>query len=237
MPRADKVAAVEEIKTKLSDADAAVLTEYRGLTVPELAELRGSLRPAGTEYKVFKISLARRAIEDAGMQDLLPMLSGPTAFAFVNGDAVIAAKALRDFGKGNPALIIKGGMLGPRVLTPADISSPADVEPREVLLARLAGGFQAPMNKAAGLFSAFTRNFAYGLKAYVDQRVEGGETLEAEPTSADSESDAERAPAEAESADAASDAVEQTEATTDAERASADGVPPDAASDAEQQES
>jgi hypothetical protein len=93
------------------------------------------------------------------------------------------------------------------------------------------------MNKAAGLFSAFTRNFAYGLKAYVDQRVEGGETLEAEPTSADSESDAERAPAEAESADAASDAVEQTEATTDAERASADGVPPDAASDAEQQES
>jgi large subunit ribosomal protein L10 len=180
MPRADKIAAVDEIKTKLTDADAAVLTEYRGLTVSELAELRGSLRPAGTEYKVFKISLARRAIEDAGMQDLLPMLSGPTAFAFVKGDAVVAAKALRDFGKGNPALIIKGGMLGPRVLTPADINELADVEPREVLLARLAGGFQAPMVKAAGLFQAFTRNFAYGLKAYVDQRVEGGEAR-AEP--------------------------------------------------------
>src|SRR5262245_27821428 len=206
MPRPDKVAAVEEIKTKLTDADAAVLTEYRGLTVPELAELRGSLRPAGTEYKVFKISLARRAIEDAGMQDLLPMLSGPTAFAFVKGDAVIAAKALRDFGKGNPALIIKGGMLGPRVLTPADISSLADVEPREVLLAKLAGGFKAPMNKAAGLFSAFTRNFAYGLKAYVDQRVEAGETLEA--------------PAEAEQTEAVSQTsdAEQTEATTDSEQ-------------------
>ena len=220
MPRADKVAAVEEIKTKLSDADAAVLTEYRGLTVPELAELRGSLRPAGTEYKVFKISLARRAIEDAGMQDLLPMLSGPTAFAFVKGDAVIAAKALRDFGKGNPALVIKGGMLGPRVLTPADISQLADVEPREVLLARLAGGFQAPMVKAAGLFQAFTRTFAYGLKAYVDQRVEGGEALaepepetepEAAPAATTEEPTAEAPAAETEAAPEAADETEATE--------------------------
>jgi large subunit ribosomal protein L10 len=241
MPRADKVAAVEEIKTKLSDADAAVLTEYRGLTVSALAELRGSLRPAGTEYKVFKISLARRAIEDAGMQDLLPMLSGPTAFAFVKGDAVIAAKALRDFGKGNPALIIKGGMLGPRVLTPADISSLADVEPREVLLARLAGGFQAPMNKAASLFSAFTRGFAYGLKAYVDQRVEGGEALE-EPAAPAEEPAAEAPAADETEAPAAEEAAEakedtETEATTDAEQAAAAGASPDAASDAEKQES
>ncbi len=215
MPRADKVAAVEEIKIKLGDADAAVLTEYRGLSVSDLAELRGSLRPAGTEYKVFKISLARRAIEDAGMQDLLPMLSGPTAFAFVTGDAVVAAKALRDFGRGNPALVIKGGMLGPRVLTPADISQLADIEPREVLLARLAGGFQAPLVKAAGLFSVFARNFAYGLKAYVDQRVAGGEALE-------------------ESAAPAVDAT-QTEAM-DAERATADGASPAAASDAIEEE-
>jgi large subunit ribosomal protein L10 len=255
MARPEKTAAVEEIRTKLEGSEAAVLTEYRGLTVPELAELRGSLRPAGTEYKVFKNSLARRAVAASGLDDLLPMLNGPTAIAFVQGDAVIAAKALRDFGKTNPALVIKGGLLGPRVLTPTEIADLADVEPREVLLARLAGGFQAPMVKAAGLFSAFTRNFAYGLQAYVDQRVEGGEAL---PTEAAAEADAEQAPADGVSPAAASDAGEteqapadevspaaasdagettETTETTDAEQAPADGVPPAAASDAEEKES
>ena len=178
MARPEKTAVVEEIRAKLTESDAAVLTEYRGLTVTELAELRGTLRPAGTEYKVFKNTLARRAVEAAGLNELLPMLSGPTAIAFVRGDAVVAAKALRDFGRANPALIIKGGLLGPRVLTPGEVESLAEIEPRDVLLARLAGGFQAPLVKAAGLFQAFTRNFAYGIKAYVEARVEGGEALE-----------------------------------------------------------
>ena len=177
MPRPEKTAVVDEIRSKLSESDAAVLTEYRGLTVPELANLRGSLRPAGTEYKVFKNSLARLAVEGAGLQDLLPLLEGPVAFAFVHGDAVIAAKAIRDFGRTNPALVIKGGMLGPRILSAAEVAALADIEPRDVLLARLAGGFQAPLTKAAGLFQAFTRNLAYGVKAYIDQRVEGGEVL------------------------------------------------------------
>jgi large subunit ribosomal protein L10 len=175
MARPEKVAVVEEIRTKLDEADAAVLTEYRGLTVTALAELRGALRPANTEYKVFKNTLARRAAEEAGLTDLLPLLEGPTAIAFVSGDAVVAAKALRDFGRTNNALVIKGGLLGPRLLTPADVESLADIQPREVLLARLAGGFQAPMTKAAGLFQAFTRNAAYAFKALIDQRVEGGE--------------------------------------------------------------
>jgi len=178
MARPEKTAVVEEIRAKLTESDAAVLTEYRGLTVTELAELRGTLRPAGTEYKVFKNTLARRAVEAAGLNELLPMLSGPTAIAFVRGDAVVAAKALRDFGRANPALIIKGGLLGPRVLTPGEVESLAEIEPRDVLLARLAGGFQAPLVKAAGLFQAFTRNFAYGIKAYVEARIEGGEALE-----------------------------------------------------------
>jgi len=176
VPRPEKTAVVDEIRSKLSDADAAVLTDYRGLTVPELASLRGSLRPAGTEYKVFKNSLARLAVEGAGLQELLPLLEGPVAFAFVHGDAVIAAKAIRDFGRTNPALVIKGGMLGPRILSAAEVAALADIEPRDVLLARLAGGFQAPLTKAAGLFQAFTRNLAYGVKAYIDQRVEGGKS-------------------------------------------------------------
>jgi large subunit ribosomal protein L10 len=171
MARPDKVAVVEEVRDKLRGADAAVLTEYRGLTVSELARLRGTLRPASTEYKVFKNSLARRAAEAAGLTDLLPMLEGPVAIAFVHGDAVVAAKALKDFGKTYPALVIKGGLLGPRVLTGADVESLAEIQPREVLLARLAGGFQAPLTKAAGLFQAFTRNMAYGFQAYIDQRV------------------------------------------------------------------
>jgi large subunit ribosomal protein L10 len=204
VPRADKVAVVEEIQTKLGASDAAVLTEYRGLTVTQLAQLRGALRPAGTEYKVFKNRLAKLAVESAGLPDLVPLLEGPVAFAFVHGDAVVAAKALRDFGRTNPALVLKGGLLGPRILTAAEIHELADIEPRDVLLARLAGGFQAPLTKAAGLFQAFTRNFAYGLKAYVDQRVVAGEaadapavaTHESAAPAAIEDADAERAPAD-----------------------------------------
>jgi large subunit ribosomal protein L10 len=225
MVRPDKTAAVDEIRTKLDGSDAAVLTEYRGLTVAELAELRGSLRPAGTEYKVFKNSLARRAVEASGIEGLLPMLSGPTAIAFVHGDAVIAAKALRDFGRTNPALIIKGGLLGPRVLTPAEVAELADIEPRDVLLARLAGGFQAPLAKAAGLFQAFTGNFAYALLAYVDQRVEGGEALP-EPA-AEATAAAGDAPAETTTA-APEAAAEATEAPPEATQTENDSEPMEA---------
>lgn len=180
MARPEKVAVVTEIRDRLADADAAVLAEYRGLKVGELAELRGALRPAGTDFKIYKNTLARRAAEESGLDDLVPMLEGPTAIAFVKGDAVVAAKALRDFGRANQALVVKGGLLGTKILVPADVAALADIEPREVLLARLAGGFQAPLTKAAGLFQAFTRNLAYGLKAYIDLRIEGGETAPAE---------------------------------------------------------
>jgi large subunit ribosomal protein L10 len=220
MVRPEKTAVVEEISAKLDAADAAVLTEYRGLSVSALAELRGALRAAHTEYKVFKNTLARRAVEGSGRSELLPLLEGPVAIAFVHGDAVVAAKALRDFGKTNPALILKGGLLGPRVLTPAEIEALADIQPREVLLARLAGGFQAPLVKAAGLFQAFTRNFAYGLKAYVDQRVEGGEALEIPAAeAAPTETEATPAETEAEATDDTAtpeEAVEETAAVAEA---------------------
>lgn len=184
MPRPEKVAVVEEIRTKLGEADAALLTEYRGLTVHDLATLRTSLRGAGTEYKVFKNTLARLAVAGAGLDDVAGMFEGPIAIAFVRGDAAAAAKALRDFRRVNPALVVKGGLLGPRFVTPGEIEALADLPPREVLLAQVAGAFQAPLTKAAGLFQAFTRNFAYGLKALVDKRG-GAPEAEAAETFAD----------------------------------------------------
>jgi large subunit ribosomal protein L10 len=170
VPRPEKTAVVQEIRSKLGEADASVLTEYRGLGVRALADLRGALRPVNTEYKVFKITLARRAAEEAGLTYLLPLLEGPVAFAFVHGDVVPAAKALRDFGRTNPELVVKGGLLGTQPLTVADITALADIPPRDQLLGMLAGGFQAPLTKAAGLFQAFTRNLAYGVRALIDQR-------------------------------------------------------------------
>jgi large subunit ribosomal protein L10 len=185
MARPEKVAVVEEIRTKLADSDAAVLTEYRGLTVHELADLRGSLRGSGTEYKVFKNTLARRAVSGAGLDEITSLFEGPVAIAFVRGDAAAAAKALRDFAKVNPALIVKGGLLGERVVSPADIAALAELPTREVMLTQIAGMFQAPLTKAAGLFQAFTRNFAYGVQALIDQRVAGGEAPPAEEAAAD----------------------------------------------------
>jgi large subunit ribosomal protein L10 len=179
MPRPEKVAVVEEIRTKLAESDAAVLTEYRGLTVHELADLRGSLRGAGTEYKVFKNTLARRAVEGNGLEGIASLFEGPVAIAFVRGDAAAAAKALRDFGRSNPALVLKGGLLGERIISPADIEALAELPSRDALLAQIAGTFQAPLVKAAGLFQAFTRNFAYGVQALIDQRVAGGESVPA----------------------------------------------------------
>jgi large subunit ribosomal protein L10 len=206
-----KTAVVDDIKARLDAADAAVLTEYRGLTVTEIANLRAALRPAATDYKIFKNTLARRAARDAGLDELVDSLEGPVAIAFVRrdgGDPVTAAKALRDFARGNPNLVVKGGILGPRVLTTKDVDALADVPPREQLLARLAGGFQAPMTKAAGLFQAFTRNMAYGVKALIDQRVAGGEELAAEAAAPAAEAETE-APAEP---DAASETEEAPEA-------------------------
>jgi large subunit ribosomal protein L10 len=211
MARPEKVAVVDEIRAKLADADATVLTEYRGLSVHALADLRGSLRGSGTEYKVFKNTLARRAIEGAGYDEITTMFEGPVALAFVRGDAAAAAKALRDFGRDHPALVVKGGLLGERVITPADIEALAGLPTRDVMLTQVAGMFQAPLTKAAGLFQAFTRNFAYGVQALIDDRVSAGESLpEAETPAA--EADAPAAEADAPAAEAESTESEPAEA-------------------------
>ncbi|MEY2474470.1 MAG: large subunit ribosomal protein [Actinomycetota bacterium] len=168
-PRPEKVAVVDEVREHFNGADAAILTEYRGLTVTEISNLRRALSPAGGEYKVYKNTLVRFAARDLGL-DLDAMLEGPTAIAFVKGDAVTVAKALRDFARTNPKLVVKGGLLGEKVLDAKDTAALADVAPREVLLARLAGGMAAPMVQFAGLLQALPRNLAYGLKALIDQK-------------------------------------------------------------------
>ena len=199
-----KSGVIDDITTRLQTASASMLTEYRGLTVTDLANLRAALRPTLTDYKVYKNTLARRAAADAGFTEMAELLEGPVAIAFVRpeGDAVTAAKALKEFAKSNPNLIVKGGMLGPRVLTVRDVENLAEVPPRDVLLARLAGGFQAPLVKAAGLFQAFTRNFAYGLKALIDTMPpeESGDEPAADAAAPSAESDhgEEDAPASAE---------------------------------------
>jgi len=170
-PRPEKVAVVSEIREKLNAADAAIITEYRGMSVGALAQLRRTLRQSGAEYKVYKNTLARFGARDAGIEGLDALLVGPTGITFVNGDVAAAAKALRDAAKTNPLLVIKGGTLGNKTLSAKDIEALADLPPRDVLLAQLAGAFQAPLVKTAGLLQALPRNFAYGLKALIDQKA------------------------------------------------------------------
>jgi large subunit ribosomal protein L10 len=227
MARPEKVAVVDEIRTKLAEADATVLTEYRGLTVHELADLRGSLRGSGTEYKVFKNTLARRAIEGAGYDEITSMFEGPVALAFVRGDAAAAAKALRDFGRDNPALVVKGGLLGERVITPSEIAALADLPSRDIMLTQIAGMFQAPLTKAAGLFQAFTRNFAYGVQALIDERVAAGEVLP-EATGAEAPAGEETAGEETAAAETSADVPAADETTAEAPAADADAEAPTA---------
>ncbi len=176
MPRPEKVQAVAEIKEKIEKADAVYLTEYRGLTVKDLQELRRSLRETGAEYRVVKMSLARIATSEAGIEGLADYLSGPTAMTFVNGDPVAPAKALKEFAKGRDVLVLKAGLLGGNVLTPEEVSRLADIEPREVLLAKIAGAMKAPLFKAAGMFASFNRDAASMFSQLLDKK-ESGEFL------------------------------------------------------------
>jgi large subunit ribosomal protein L10 len=169
-PRIEKVAVVEEVTAKLLSADAVIVTEYRGMKVSQLAGLRRQLRDNGGEYKVYKNTLARFAAQNAGVAELAELMIGPTALAFVSGDAAAVAKVLRDAARTNPLLIIKGGTMSGSTLSAKDVESLADLPSREVLLARFAGALQAPLVKTASLLQALPRNFAYGLKALIEQQ-------------------------------------------------------------------
>ncbi|MGA8370063.1 MAG: 50S ribosomal protein L10 [Acidimicrobiales bacterium] len=169
-PRADKVAVVNEVRGRLEASGGALLTEYRGLSVAELADLRHALANAGGEYKIYKNTLVRLAVADGPKAPIQDLLTGPTAIAFVDGDVSAVAKALRDFARSNPSLVVKGGIVGEGLLSASEITVLADLPSRDALLAQVAGAFTAPIQQLAGLIEALPRNLAFGLAALVAKR-------------------------------------------------------------------
>ncbi|RFU40640.1 50S ribosomal protein L10 [Actinomadura logoneensis] len=196
MAKADKATAIAELKNDFESSNGAVLTEYRGLTVAQLKELRTNLGE-NAKFAVVKNTLTKIAADDAGVDDQFKnLLEGPSAIAFVKGDVVEAAKGLRDFAKSNPLLVIKGGFIDGQSMDASEITQLADLESREVLLAKLAGAMQASMANAAALFNALPTKTAQLAEALRAKREEAGETAEA-PADAAAEAPAEAAADEA----------------------------------------
>ena len=181
MPNASNVAEVEAIKGRLEGSVAALLTEYRGLKVAELGELRASLRGSSTEYRVLKNTLTSIAVREAGYEDLVSLLQGPTAVAFVHGDPVQAAKDLAEFARTHPALVVKGGVMDGKVLAADEVRQLATLESREVLLARLAGLLQASAQQTVNLLAAPLRQVATMTAALRDQRAQGSTDANDQP--------------------------------------------------------
>ena len=239
MARADKAAAVAEITEEFRASNAAVLTEYRGLTVGQLKQLRRSLGE-DTTYAVVKNTLTKIAAKDAGVVGFDDLLVGPTAIAFIKGDAVAAAKGIDTFAKENPLLVIKGGIMDGKILTADDIKKLAKLESREVLLSRIAGAANATLAKAAALFQAPLSQAARTIAA-LEAKVASETPAAAAPAPAAVEEVVAEAPAE----DAVAEATEETaevvadEAATEAPQeeaveASAEAVEAEAAPAAEE---
>ncbi len=170
MARPDKAAAVAELTEMFRGSNAVVLTEYRGLTVTQLKELRNALRGNAT-YAVVKNTLSAIAAKEAGVEGLDDQLKGPSAIAFIDGDAVTVAKGLRDFAKAHPQLVVKGGVLEGKPLTADDVTKLADLESREVLLAKAAGAMKAKLYQAAYLFTAPAAQAARTIDALREKRA------------------------------------------------------------------
>lgn len=228
-PRADKVAVVDDVRQRFEQADAVLVTEYRGLDVGQMAELRRALREAGTTYKIYKNTLVRRAVADQAPEGLEEMLVGPTALAFVDSDASAAAKALKEFASAHDALVIKGGVLSGGLLDEAQVRELAELPSREELLSQLAGGLAAPLQQLASMMNNLLSEVAGLVQALSDKgggpgAAEAGDAP-ADPEPADdadapadaapAESAAAEAPAEEAAADAADDAPEGSEDTAE----------------------
>ena len=187
--RADKATAVAELTESFRASSATLLTEYRGLTVAQLKELRRTLGRT-TTYAVTKNTLAKRAATDAGISGLDTLFTGPTALAFVSGDPVEAAKGLREFAKTHPLLVIKGGVFEGKAVSADEVRRLADLEPREVLLAKFAGAMKANLSKAAATFQAPLTQMARLAAALQDKREQGGGDFAAAAGGADTAADA-----------------------------------------------
>ncbi|HEX2314776.1 MAG TPA: 50S ribosomal protein L10 [Thermomonospora sp.] len=175
MAKADKAAAIAELTDEFTSSSGAVLTEYRGLTVAQLGELRRNLGE-NAKFAVVKNTLTKRAADAAGVDEKFSeLLAGPSAIAFVKGDVVEAAKGLRDFAKANPLLVIKGGYIDGKPMDAAEVTKLADLESREVLLAKLAGAMKGSMAKAAATFNALPTQMALLADALRAKREESGE--------------------------------------------------------------
>lgn len=168
-PRADKVAVVDEVRERFEEADAVLVTEYRGLDVAQMADLRSALRETGTTYKIYKNTLVRRAIGDTAPEGLEELLLGPTALAFVESDASAAAKALKEFASAHDALVIKGGVLSDGLLDEAQVRELAELPSREELLSQLAGGLAAPLQQIASMMNNLLSEVSGLLQALSDK--------------------------------------------------------------------
>jgi large subunit ribosomal protein L10 len=210
MARADKAAAVAELTDELRNSTGAVLTEYRGLSVKQLQQLRRALG-ANARYAVVKNTLTQIAVREAGVTSFDGLLTGPTAIAFIKGDPVEAAKDLRDFARTHPPLLIKAGYLEGRTLTAEEIAKVADLESREALLSQAAGVFNASLQRAASLFQAPLSQAARLAAALQEKKAEGEATGPAPEAAAESAE-----PAEEQGAEQGAEATEQGTETTEA---------------------
>lgn len=204
MPRPEKVQAVAEIKERIEEAQAVFVTEFRGLSVKQMQNLRRSLRESGAEYKVVKMTLARRAADEIGIEGIADHLVGPTGLTFANQDAVATAKALKDANSENDNVVIKAGVLrGGQVIPPEQVSKLADIEPRDVLLAKIAGAAKSPLYSMAQMLGSFTQGAANMFSQLLEKKEEASDstpTAEAAPEEAPVEEPAAAEPPAAEEA-------------------------------------
>ena len=226
--RPDKAATVKEVKSRVKSTSTAVVTEYRGMTVAQISTLRRQLRTLNADFKVYKNTLVLRAIAGSEVESLGELLQGPTAITFIDGDVSAVAKALRDFAKETPTLVVKGGVVNGKTLTFKDLAALADLPSRDVLMAQFAGLLASPLRTMASLLKAVPQNFAYGLSALLDSK--GGSALRVEEV----EPAAETPAGVEEAAPAASDDAAATVAEVAVEEeAPVDGSPEAEASVAE----